>query len=49
VVIQVAVAVATAAARPFSELAFGVLVPLFGMALLALWSARHGTFPRREQ
>jgi hypothetical protein len=48
VAVQTVVAVTTAAARPFSELAFGVLVPLFGMALLALWSARHGHFPPRE-
>lgn len=49
VVVQTVVAVATAATRPFSEMAFGVLVPLFGMALLALWSAYHGDFPPREQ
>ncbi|HEV7757761.1 MAG TPA: hypothetical protein VGO78_02190 [Acidimicrobiales bacterium] len=44
---QVVVAVATAAARPFSSLAFGILAPMFGLALLALWGAVHGRFPPR--
>lgn len=45
---QVVVALGTAAARPFTTLAFGVLVPLFGLALTGLWGARHGRFgPRR--
>jgi hypothetical protein len=45
--VQVVVAVATAAVRPFSGLAFGVLAPMFGMAMLALWGAVHGRFPPR--
>jgi hypothetical protein len=44
---QVVVAVATAAARPFTALAFGVLVPMLGLGLMALWGARHGAFPPR--
>ena len=44
---QIVVALATASARPYTSLAFGVLVPLFGLALCGLWSAAHGTFPRR--
>lgn len=47
VAVQVIVAVATAAVRPFSELAFGVLVPMFGLASLAAWGAIHGDFPQR--
>jgi hypothetical protein len=43
--IQVVAAVATAAVRPFTELAFGVLVPAFGVGFMALWSARQGRFP----
>lgn len=43
--IQVAVALATAAARPFTPLAFGVLGPLSAYGLLVLWVARHGEFP----
>jgi hypothetical protein len=46
--VQVAVAVATAAARPFSSLAFGVLAPMFGLAMLGLWGALHGRFPPRD-
>lgn len=34
--------------RPGSSLAFGVLVPMFGLGLNGLWAARHGAFgPRR--
>lgn len=47
---QTVVGLATAAARPFTTLAFGVLVPLFGLALTGLWGARHGRFgPRRDR
>lgn len=56
--IQVAVAIATALVRgstpsaegtstPGSTLAFGVLVPTFGLALNGMWSSAHGRFPRR--
>jgi hypothetical protein len=41
------VAIATAAARPYTPLAFGVLVPVYGLGLAGLWAARHGTFPDR--
>jgi hypothetical protein len=44
---QTAIALATAAARPFTSLAFGVLTPLFGLALTGLWGARHGRFGPR--
>jgi hypothetical protein len=44
---QVVVAVTTAATRPFTTLAFGVLVPVFGVGLNGLWAARHGRFPPR--
>lgn len=47
--VQTVAGLATAGARPFTSLAFGVLVPLYGLALTGLWGARHGTFgPRRE-
>jgi hypothetical protein len=48
VIAQTVVAVGTAAVHPFSELAFGVLVPMFGWAMLALWSAVYGHFPQRR-
>ncbi len=44
---QVVVAIATAAVRPFSTLAFGVLVPLYGVTLCGLWAARYGHFGPR--
>ena len=48
VAVQVVVAVATAAVRPFTNLAFGILVPVFGLGMAGLWTARHGTFPPRR-
>lgn len=47
-VAQVAVGVGTAAARPFTSLAFGVLAPLYGLALTGLWAARRGRFEHRS-
>jgi hypothetical protein len=46
--VQVVVGVATAAARPFTLLAFGILVPLYGLALCGVWAAAFGTFPPRR-
>jgi hypothetical protein len=43
--IQVVVAVAAAAAHPFTPLAFGTLAPIFGLGVMALWGARHARFP----
>jgi hypothetical protein len=45
--IQVTVALTTALVRSYTPLAFGVLVPVFGVGLNGLWAARHGRFPRR--
>jgi hypothetical protein len=47
--IQVVVAVATAAVRPFTPLAFGILVPLYGLALVGVWGAAFGTFGPRTR
>jgi hypothetical protein len=47
--VQAGVAVATAAARPYTSLAFGILAPVYGMGLAGLWAARHGTFAPRVQ
>jgi hypothetical protein len=45
---QVVVGVATASIRPFTTLAFGILVPVHALAHTGLWAARHGRFgPRR--
>lgn len=46
--VQVVVALVTASIRPYTSVAFGVLVPMFGLGLAGLWGARHGTFPPRR-
>ncbi|HEX9260092.1 MAG TPA: hypothetical protein VF855_11190, partial [Acidimicrobiales bacterium] len=45
--VQTAVAFATASWRPFTTLAFGILVPMFGLGLNGLWGAAHGAFGPR--
>ena len=45
--VQVVAAVAAASVRPFTALAFSVLVPMLGLGLMALWAARHGRFPAK--
>jgi hypothetical protein len=47
--LQVAVAVATAAAHPFTSQAFVILVPMYGLGLSGLWGAKHGTFAARDR
>jgi hypothetical protein len=48
--VETVVAFATAGARPFSALAFGILVPMFGLGLSGRWGARYGHFdPRGER
>jgi len=46
--VQVVVAVASASIRPYTAVAFGILVPMLGLGLAGLWGARHGTFPPRD-
>jgi hypothetical protein len=46
--VQVVVALVTASIRPFTPLAFGVLAPVFGVGLCALWAALAGTFPPKK-
>jgi hypothetical protein len=47
--VQVVVALVTASLRPYSELAFGILVPMFGLGLMGLWGGRHGVFAPRPR
>lgn len=47
--VQVAVAVVSASIRPYTAVAFGILVPVLGLGLAGLWGARHGTFPPRDE
>ena len=46
--VQTVVAVATAAIRPFTAQAFGILVPMLGLGLGGLWAATHGVFGERD-
>ena len=45
---QVLIALVAAGLRPYTSVAFGVLVPTFGLALCGLWAVRSGTFPPRS-
>ena len=44
---QVVVGIGAAIARP-DPLAFGTLVPVFGLGMSGLWAVRSGTFPPRR-
>ena len=46
--VQVLLAVAAAAARPFTPVAFGVLAPMWGLGVMSVWGARYGSFPPRQ-
>ena len=45
--VETVVAFAAAVARPFTSQAFGILVPIYGLAMAGLWGARHGSFGPR--
>ena len=45
---QVAIALATASARPFTSAAFGILAPVYGVGIAGLWASRHGRFEPRS-
>jgi hypothetical protein len=45
--VQTAVAFTAASIRIYTALAFGILVPMFGLGLAGLWGALHGRFDPR--
>ena len=45
--VEVVVAIVTSSIRLYTALAFGFLVPVYGLGLCGLWGARYGTFPPR--
>jgi len=47
VAVEVGAVVAAASIRPFTEVAFGILAPMFGLGMMGMWAGRHGTFPPR--
>jgi hypothetical protein len=46
--VQVAVAFLTASIRIYTPVAFGLLVPMYGLGLAGLWGATYGEFPARD-
>ena len=42
--IEIAAAIVSSSIHPFTPMAFGFLVPVYGLGLMGLWGARHGTF-----
>lgn len=46
--VEVVAVTAAAAVRPYSEVAFGVLAPMFALGLMSTWGGRYGTFPPRR-
>ena len=47
--IQTVVGLGTASARPFTSLAFGTLVPIFGIGMMGFWTARNGEFEPTDE
>jgi hypothetical protein len=45
--VEVVAVVAAASIRPYSEVAFGILAPMFGLGLMGVWGGRYGEFPDR--
>lgn len=45
--VQIVVAIVTASIRPYTSLAAGTLVPVYGLGLCGLWASRYGTFEPR--
>lgn len=46
--VEVLAATVSSSIRPYTPMAFGFLVPLFGLGMAGLWGARYGTFDPRE-
>ena len=46
-VAEVVAVVVAASIRPYTEVAFGILAPMFGLGLMGMWGGRHGAFPPR--
>jgi hypothetical protein len=46
--VEIAAAIVSSSIRPFTPMAFGFLVPVFGLGMMGLWGARYGVFGRRR-
>lgn len=48
--VEVVAVVVAASIRPYTEVAFGILAPMFGLGMMGAWGGRHGAFgPRRVE
>jgi hypothetical protein len=45
--VEIVAVVVAASIRPYTEVAFGVLAPMFAMGLMGTWGGRYGEFPER--
>ncbi|MEY2432878.1 MAG: hypothetical protein QOC92_2603 [Acidimicrobiaceae bacterium] len=45
--LEIVAAIVSASIRPFTPMAFGFLVPVYGLGLAGLWGARYGKFEPR--
>ena len=45
--VEVVAVVAAASIRPYTEVAFGILAPMYGLGLMGVWGGRYGRFPDR--
>lgn len=45
--VEIVAVVVAASIRPYTEVAFGILAPMFAMGLMGTWGGRHGQFPER--
>lgn len=45
--VEVAAVLVAAGVRPYTEVAFGILAPMFAMGLMAAWGGAHGSYPPR--
>lgn len=46
-IVETVAVVAAASIRPYTEVAFGILAPMFGLGLMGMWGGRYGEFPPR--
>ena len=46
--VEIAAVVIAASIRPYTEVAFGILAPMFAMGLMGAWGGRYGRFPLRS-
>jgi len=48
IVVQIVVSITLASLRPFTQQAFGLLVPTFGLGIATLWGSRFAAFHPRD-